>query len=104
MSSPIPNLRPNANPRPLPACGHNLIAIAGLGSSLALASALKHFDLPGTVRLIGTPAEEGGGGKIILLKMGAYDGLDACAMTHPGGDGVLGGEGGGSVTVGGPGT
>lgn len=45
---------------------------------------MKKFDLFGKVVLIGTPAEEGGGGKVKLLDMGAYDGLDACMMVHPG--------------------
>jgi hypothetical protein len=51
--------------------GHNLIAIAGLGAFLATIEAMKRHDIPGKVVLIGTPAEEGGGGKNELIKMGA---------------------------------
>lgn len=63
------------------ACGHNLIAGGALGAFLALARQGK--ELPGTVDLIGTPAEEGGGGKIQLLLGDAFDGIDAAMMYHP---------------------
>lgn len=65
------------------ACGHNLIAIAGVGASLALANALQKHDVPGKVVLLGTPAEEMQGGKIRLLAKGAYEGMDTCLMVHP---------------------
>lgn len=64
------------------ACGHNLIAAAGLGAALAVRDVLDH--LPGTVLVVGTPAEEGGGGKIIELAAGVFDGVDAALMFHPG--------------------
>ncbi|KAH9832533.1 amidohydrolase [Rhodofomes roseus] len=67
------------------ACGHNLIAIAGVGVALAIKAALEKHDVSGQVVLLGTPAEEGGGGKISLLDAGAYDDMDACIMCHPGG-------------------
>jgi amidohydrolase len=63
------------------ACGHNLIAAGGLGAFLALAR--QRADLPGTVELVGTPAEEGGGGKIRLLEAGVFEGVDAAIMYHP---------------------
>ncbi|KAK0556105.1 hypothetical protein OC844_005950 [Tilletia horrida] len=66
------------------ACGHPLIAIAGLGAALACADALVQHDLPGRVVLLGTPAEEGGGGKVLMLNAGAYEGMDLCLMAHPG--------------------
>jgi amidohydrolase len=62
------------------ACGHNLIAGGALGAFLALA---KQGKLPGNVDLIGTPAEEGGGGKIRLLQAGVFEGVDAAMMFHP---------------------
>lgn len=80
------------------ACGHNLIAIAGVGVALAIKAALEKHDVSGKVVLLGTPgmhsssslrstqgadervAEEGGGGKITLLDAGAYDEMDACIM------------------------
>ncbi|KAN0060416.1 hypothetical protein ACQY0O_007746 [Thecaphora frezii] len=65
------------------ACGHNLIAISGVAAALSVAHALVKHDVPGTVVLLGTPAEEGGGGKLNLLKAGAYKRMDACLMLHP---------------------
>ncbi|WWD19101.1 hypothetical protein CI109_103559 [Kwoniella shandongensis] len=67
------------------ACGHNLIAVVGVAAAVGLKAALKACNIAGTVKLIGTPAEEGGGGKVILIREGLYDDLDACAMAHPGG-------------------
>jgi len=65
------------------ACGHNLIAIAGVGVALALKAALLHFNISGKISLLGTPAEEGGAGKVILLDNGAYADMDVCMMCHP---------------------
>lgn len=67
------------------ACGHNLIAVAGVGVALALKAALETHDVSGRIVLLGTPAEEGGGGKIVLSSRGAYDEMDACLMCHPSG-------------------
>jgi amidohydrolase len=63
------------------ACGHNVIATAGLGAGLAAAAVAA--DAGGRVRLMGTPAEEGGGGKIAMGRKGAFDGLAAAMMVHP---------------------
>jgi amidohydrolase len=63
------------------ACGHNLIAAGALGAFLALAR--QRDSLPGAVELVGTPAEEGGGGKIRLLEAGVFEGVDAAMMFHP---------------------
>ncbi|KAF9462825.1 hypothetical protein BDZ94DRAFT_1260403 [Collybia nuda] len=65
-------------------CGHNLIAIAGVAVALGVKKALKVHGLSGTVVLLGTPAEEGGHGKIRLIEAGAYKEMDACVMCHPG--------------------
>ena len=66
------------------ACGHNLIAMMSIGAFIGLAEAIKTFGIEGRVRLIGTPAEEGGGGKLKLIDAGAFSDVDACLMTHPG--------------------
>lgn len=66
------------------ACGHNLIAMASLASALATSEILRHHNLPGKVILIGTPAEEGGGGKIKCLEAGAYNNVDISIISHPG--------------------
>ncbi|EGX88949.1 peptidase dimerization domain protein [Cordyceps militaris CM01] len=74
------------------ACGHNLIASAGLAAFLGVAAALRQTATPGRVRLLGTPAEEGGGGKIHLINNGAYREAAACLMTHPGPQYLLSGD------------
>lgn len=63
------------------ACGHNIIAVTGLGAALALAALAD--DLPGRIRYLGTPAEEGGGGKELMARQGAFDGIDCAMMVHP---------------------
>ncbi|MDE2787781.1 MAG: amidohydrolase [Chloroflexota bacterium] len=62
-------------------CGHNLIAMAAMGAALGLQA--NAADLPGRIEIIGTPAEEGGGGKIRLLEAGVFDGVDATLSSHP---------------------
>jgi len=62
-------------------CGHNVIATAGLGAFLALATLGDR--LPGRVVWMGTPAEEGGSGKEIMALDGAFDDVDAAIMVHP---------------------
>ena len=62
-------------------CGHNIIAAAAVGAFLALATVADR--LPGRVVLLGTPAEEGGNGKELLARAGAFDLVDAAIMVHP---------------------
>lgn len=64
------------------ACGHNLMAAGMMAAAAALRSVLP--DLPGTVAYYGTPAEEGGGGKILMLERGAFKGLDVALQYHAG--------------------
>ncbi|KUF18019.1 M20 family metallopeptidase [Streptomyces silvensis] len=63
------------------ACGHNLIAAAGVGAALGLAPFADRLGL--RVRVLGTPAEERGAGKALMLEQGAFDGVDAAMMVHP---------------------
>ncbi len=65
------------------ACGHNVIATAGLGAALGLSK--LGTKLTGRVRYMGTPAEERGGGKEVMAQHGAFDGVDASMMVHPAG-------------------
>lgn len=62
-------------------CGHNIIAAAGLGAAIACLEVLDH--VPGRLRVLGTPAEEGGGGKIAMARQGAFDSGVAALMIHP---------------------
>jgi len=63
------------------ACGHNLISISGLAVGMALQQALEPAE--GTVVVLGTLAEEGGGGKIRMIDADAFVGIDAAVMLHP---------------------
>ncbi len=63
------------------ACGHNLIAIMGVAAAVGVRAALD--GLNGRVAAIGTPAEEGGGGKVALLRAGGFDDVDVAMMIHP---------------------
>ncbi len=62
-------------------CGHNLIAISNIGAALALKDVMA--DVPGRIVLLGTPAEEGGGGKIRMIDAGAFADVDIALSSHP---------------------
>lgn len=64
------------------ACGHNLIAGGSVGAAVAAKAAIDQFS--GSVQVIGTPAEELYGGKVIMAERGAFDSLDLAMMVHPG--------------------
>jgi amidohydrolase len=64
------------------ACGHNVIATAGTGAGAAIAAALGTVPYAGRVQVIGTPAEEGGAGKVRLMEAGVFRGVDAAMMVH----------------------
>ena len=65
------------------ACGHNLIAEIGVAAGLGIKSAMEVAGIAGKLSVIGTPAEEGGGGKIDLIKAGVFDDVDFAMMSHP---------------------
>lgn len=62
-------------------CGHNVIAAMAVAAFRGLAPMMP--ELHGTLMVIGTPGEEGGGGKVIMLEKGAFDDVDAFLMIHP---------------------
>jgi amidohydrolase len=65
------------------ACGHNLIATSSAGAGIALAKSLEGRAVEARVTIVGTPAEEGGGGKIPLCADGLFDDCDAVLIFHP---------------------
>ncbi len=69
------------------ACGHNIIATAALGAGIAVAELVDELGIRVTV--LGTPAEEGGGGKVDLINAGAFEDAAASMMVHPGPDDQL---------------
>jgi amidohydrolase len=62
-------------------CGHNLICAIAVASAVGIQAALP--ELAGRIQVIGTPAEEGGGGKVIMIQKGIFQGVDAALMIHP---------------------
>jgi amidohydrolase len=66
-------------------CGHNIIAATGVGAALSTARLLAERGAAGRVVVLGSPGEEGGGGKVRLIEAGALDGIDAAVMAHPAG-------------------
>ena len=65
------------------ACGHNLIAASGLGAAFAAKAVMERHSIEGSIVLMGTPGEEGKGGKVDMVAKGAFDGIDACVISHP---------------------
>ena len=65
------------------ACGHHLIATAALAAGTAVKEIMERHSLSGTIVVLGTPAEEGAGGKIDLINVGAFADIDACILCHP---------------------
>ena len=63
------------------ACGHNLIGVASCAAAIAVAKGMADFS--GTLTVVGCPAEEGGGGKILLAKQGVFKPLSCAMMVHP---------------------
>lgn len=70
------------------ACGHNIIAAAGLGAALATKDALAAGDAPAHLVAIGSPGEEGAAGKVPMIEGGVLDGIDLAMMIHPAGEDV----------------
>lgn len=64
-------------------CGHNLICVSALAAFCAAAEIMQEKDLKGKIVLIGSPAEESGGGKVKMISEGCLKGIDAAMMVHP---------------------
>jgi amidohydrolase len=69
-------------------CGHNIMAASVAGAAIALAKLMP--DLAGEICVIGTPAEEGGGGKVLLVERGGFDAVDCAIMMHPSTRNIIG--------------
>ena len=87
----LPGINQDASPTRAPidgkaaghACGHNLFGAGSVTAALAVKQWLDESGAPGTVRLYGTPAEEGGSGKVYMVRAGLFDDVDAVIHWHP---------------------
>ena len=66
------------------ACGHNLFAAGSIGAAIAIKHWLEETGASGTLRILGTPAEEGGSGKVYMVRDGLFDGVDIALHWHAG--------------------
>ena len=81
---PIAKYEPRENGAPGHACGHHLFGTGSVATAIAVKNWLQASGQSGTIRLYGTPAEEGGGGKIFMVRAGLFDDVDAVLTWHPG--------------------
>jgi aminobenzoyl-glutamate utilization protein B len=79
----VPERKPRPGADSGHACGHHLFGAASVSAAIAVAGALDSGALSGTIKLYGTPAEEGGGAKIFLVRAGLFEGVDAVLHWHP---------------------
>ena len=65
------------------ACGHNLIGTSSMGAGIVLKEIMEKYDIKGRLRVVGTPAEENGSGKVLMIKEGYFKDIDAALLMHP---------------------
>ena len=80
----MPEKKPINTGAPGHGCGHNLFGVASAFAAIALKDYLIQKKIPGTIRFYGTPAEEGGAGKVFMARAGAFDDCDVMIAWHPG--------------------
>ncbi len=88
----LPGLAQTASPEKNPiagknaghGCGHHLFGTASVGAGIAIKELIASGKLKGTIKVYGTPAEEGGSGKVYLVRAGLFNGVDAVIHWHPG--------------------
>lgn len=73
-------------------CGHHLFGTASVAAAISLEQWMRANNVKGTLRMIGTPAEEGGAGKVYMVRDGVFDDVDVVIAWHPGDDNAVNGE------------
>jgi aminobenzoyl-glutamate utilization protein B len=79
----VPYRKPLVEQGPGHACGHHLFGTASIAAGITVKEWIAANHVPGTVRVFGTPAEEGGGGKVYLVRAGLFDDVDIALHWHP---------------------
>ena len=82
--APVPHEEPLVDGAPGQACGHHLFGTASLAAAVAAKEWLEETGAAGTIRFYGTPAEEGGSGKVYMVRAGLFDDVDAVISWHSG--------------------
>lgn len=85
----VPYRKPRFENKPGHGCGHNLFGVASSAAGIAIAKWLKATNTQGTVRVYGSPAEEGGSGKTYIVRDGFYKDVDLVLDWHPGGSNAV---------------
>lgn len=80
----VPERRPIEGAGAGHACGHHLFGTASVAAAIAIKDQIEQGRISGTIKLFGCPAEEGGSGKVYMVRAGLFDGLDAVIHWHPG--------------------
>ena len=88
----MPERRPLRAGGPGHGCGHHLFGTASTAAAIALKQWMQANNVKGTIRMIGTPAEEGGAGKVYMVRDGVFNDVDAVIAWHPGDDNSVTGE------------
>ena len=88
----VPERKPLRAGGPGHGCGHHLFGTASVASAIALKQWMQANSVKGTLRMIGTPAEEGGSGKVFMVRDGVFNDVDAVIAWHPGDDNAVSGE------------
>ena len=79
----VPDRKPLATGEPGHGCGHNLLGAASLFAAVTIKDWIADRGIPGTIRFYGTPAEEGGGGKLYMIRAGVFKDVDTVLSWHP---------------------
>ena len=88
----VPERKPLRAGAPGHGCGHHLFGTASVAAAISLKQWMQANNVKGTLRMIGTPAEEGGAGKVYMVRDGVFDDVDAVIAWHPGDDNAVNGE------------
>jgi aminobenzoyl-glutamate utilization protein B len=88
----VPERKPLRVGGPGHGCGHHLFGTASAAAAIALKQWMQANNVKGTLRMIGTPAEEGGAGKVYMVRDGVFADIDAVIAWHPGDDNSVSGE------------
>jgi len=81
---PTPERKPRVDGAPGHGCGHNLLGTASLFAAVSIKDWMAAKKITGTIRFYGTPAEEGGGGKVYMARAGVFKDVDTVLSWHPG--------------------